>query len=63
MTLQTQMSLSNSPIIGKGLLAGAPATDERGFPSVVHGQVNVGATSQFHPTRRDLENLSAHWDD
>jgi predicted outer membrane repeat protein len=45
MTLQSEVLLSGSPGLGKGLLPGAPATDERGFPSIVGGTVNVGATS------------------
>jgi predicted outer membrane repeat protein len=45
MTLQTELLLSGSPAIGQGMLPGAPATDTRGFPSVVNGTINVGATS------------------
>jgi hypothetical protein len=45
-TLQTEAPLPGSPAIGKGILNGAPATDERGFPSVVDGLINVGAVSQ-----------------
>jgi hypothetical protein len=45
MTLQTELLRSGSPAIGKGILPGAPATDERGFPSVVDDAINVGATS------------------
>jgi hypothetical protein len=45
MTLKTELLLKGSPALGKGILAGAPATDERGFPSVVNDVVNVGATS------------------
>jgi predicted outer membrane repeat protein len=45
-TLQTEAPLSGSPAIGKGILNGAPPTDERGFPSVVNGKINVGAVSQ-----------------
>jgi fibronectin-binding autotransporter adhesin len=45
-TLQTEAPLSGSPAIGKGILPGIVATDERGFPSVVNGKVNVGAVSQ-----------------
>jgi hypothetical protein len=45
MTLQTELLLPGSPAIGKGILNGAPPTDERGFPSVVNGAINVGATS------------------
>lgn len=44
--LQTEALLRGSPAIGKGVLTGAPATDERGFPSVVGGKINVGAVSQ-----------------
>jgi hypothetical protein len=46
--LETEAPLHGSPAIGEGILTGAPATDERGFPSVVHGQINVGAVSQAH---------------
>jgi predicted outer membrane repeat protein len=45
-TLETEAPLKGSPAIGKGILSGAPATDERGFPSVVNGKINVGAVSQ-----------------
>jgi hypothetical protein len=45
-TLQTEAPLSGSPAIGKGLIPGSVATDERGFPSVVNGKINVGAVSQ-----------------
>ena len=45
-TLQTEAPLSGSPAIGKGIIHNAPATDERGFPSVVNGKINVGAVSQ-----------------
>jgi hypothetical protein len=45
MTLQTELLLPDSPAIGKGLVPGAPATDERGFPSGVPNAINVGATS------------------
>jgi hypothetical protein len=47
-TLETEAPLRGSPAIGNGILPGAPATDERGFPTVVHGKVNVGAVSQAH---------------
>jgi hypothetical protein len=45
-TLQTDAPLSGSPAIGKGIIPGIVPTDERGFPSVVNGKVNVGAVSQ-----------------
>src|SRR5262249_17694940 len=45
MALQTELLLTGSRAIGKGILNGAPPTDERGFPSVVNGAINVGATS------------------
>src|SRR5262249_49139891 len=45
-TLETEAPLRGSAAIGKGILPGAPATDERGFPSVVNGKINVGAVSQ-----------------
>ncbi|HLJ95841.1 MAG TPA: CHRD domain-containing protein, partial [Gemmataceae bacterium] len=44
-TLQTEALLSGSPAIGKGILSGAPANDERGLPSVTNGTINVGAVS------------------
>jgi hypothetical protein len=44
--LETEAPLRHSPAIGKGILPGAPATDERGLRTVVHGKVNVGAVSQ-----------------
>jgi hypothetical protein len=44
--LRTEAPLPGSPAIGKGLIAGAPATDERGFPSIVNGKINVGAVAQ-----------------
>jgi hypothetical protein len=45
-TLETEAPQRGSPAIGKGILSGAPPTDERGFRTVVHGKVNVGAVSQ-----------------
>jgi hypothetical protein len=45
MILQTEMLQRSSPAIGHGIMLGAPATDERGFPSVVNGTINIGATS------------------
>ena len=44
-TLQTEAPLAGSPAIGQGLAGAAPATDERGFASVVGGLVNIGAVS------------------
>ncbi|HZV06519.1 MAG TPA: choice-of-anchor Q domain-containing protein [Gemmataceae bacterium] len=52
-TLETEAPLRGSPAIGKGILPGAPATDERGFPSVVKGKINVGAVSQAHENGDD----------
>jgi hypothetical protein len=49
MTLQTELLMKGSPAIGKRLLPGAPATDERGLPSIVNGTINVGATSCASP--------------
>jgi hypothetical protein len=46
MTLETEAPLPGSPAIGKGIVSGAPKTDERGFAMVVNGTVNVGAVSQ-----------------
>jgi hypothetical protein len=48
--LPTQAPLVGSPAIGKGIIKGAPKVDERGFPSVVKGKVNVGAVSQARAT-------------
>ena len=45
LVLQTEALLSGSKAIGKGVLAGAPAKDERGLPSVVNGKVNIGTVS------------------
>src|SRR5207244_10147746 len=44
-TLQTEAPLLGSPAVGNGILTGAPAVDERGFPSVTNGKINVGAIS------------------
>jgi predicted outer membrane repeat protein len=52
MTLKTELLLSGSPAIGAGILPRAGVTDERGFPSVVDGAINVGATSSFSPAGR-----------
>jgi hypothetical protein len=46
MRLETEAPLRGSPAIGKGILTGAPTTDERGFPSVVGGKINIGAVSE-----------------
>jgi hypothetical protein len=43
--LQTEAPSPTGPAFGKGNVAIAPSTDERGFPSVVNGSVNVGAVS------------------
>ena len=63
------MLLTDSRAIGKGLIKGAPAQDERGFASVVDGAMNVGATSSVpkpgfraaHPSAWDgsFEELAA----
>jgi hypothetical protein len=50
-TLETEAPHPGSPAIGKGVLSGAPNKDARGFPSVVHGKINVGAVSQAHRRR------------
>jgi hypothetical protein len=47
--LETEAPLTGSPAIGKGIHPGAPAVDERGFPSVINGMTNVGAVSQARP--------------
>jgi hypothetical protein len=41
--LETEPPGTGSLAIGKGLVTGAPATNEAGFPSVVKGKVNIGA--------------------
>jgi predicted outer membrane repeat protein len=43
--LKTVAPLSGSTAIGNGIVALAPAYDERGYPSVVNGAVNIGAVS------------------
>ncbi len=45
LVLQTEPLLVGSPASGTGILAHAPAVDERSFPSVVNGKINVGASS------------------
>jgi hypothetical protein len=59
--LETEAPLRGSPAIGKGVVAGAPPLDERGFPSEVNGQVNVGAVSQVsgHTGRFFILSLAA----
>ena len=49
--LETAAPLLHSPAIGNGLVTLAPATDERGLPSVVKGKANIGAVSatRGHP--------------
>jgi hypothetical protein len=47
-TLQTEAPLPGSPAIGKGIPTTFVTTDERGFPLVVNGKINVGAVSQAH---------------
>src|SRR5439155_26107947 len=48
LTLETETLLKGSPAIGKGNATGAPATDERGFPTATNGKVNIGAVSAKH---------------
>jgi hypothetical protein len=65
-TLETEAPLSGSPAIGKGILPGAPAKDERGFPSVVNGKINVGAVSQANrqahrPEISDADRMVFFW--
>ena len=43
MSLQTQALLPGSPAIGAGDPTNAPATDERGFPRIVNGKIDIGA--------------------
>jgi parallel beta-helix repeat protein len=45
LTLNTEAPLAGSSAIGNGILSGAPATDERGSPSITNGKINVGAVS------------------
>ena len=47
LVLETQAPLAGSPAIGKGIVSGAPLTDERGFQSIINGTINVGAVSQL----------------
>jgi hypothetical protein len=46
MGLLTEAPLRLSPALAKGVVSGAPPTDERGFPSVVNNNVNVGAVAE-----------------
>jgi hypothetical protein len=41
--LQTMALLRGSPAIDAGSNAGAPPTDERGFPRIVNGTIDIGA--------------------
>jgi hypothetical protein len=43
--LNTELLQTGSPAIGQGVLTIAPPVDERGFQSLRHGAVNIGATS------------------
>ncbi len=43
LVLEAEPLLGGSPALGKGVVNGAPTTDEIGLPSVVKGKVNVGA--------------------
>ncbi len=43
LTLETVALLPGSPAVGKGITTGAPTTDERGFPRIVNGRIDVGA--------------------
>ncbi len=45
MTLQTELLQAGSPAIAKGIVAGAPTTDERGDAFIIDGTINAGATS------------------
>jgi hypothetical protein len=47
----TQALLAGSPAIGGGSTAYATATDQRGFPRVVNGQIDIGAF-QTQPSSR-----------
>gem|GEM_PF-918063 len=39
----TMLPNGNSPVLGAGSTANAPATDQRGFPRVVNGKIDIGA--------------------
>jgi CSLREA domain-containing protein len=43
--LPTEALLRGSPALGKGVLAGSPTTDERGFPRALAGAIDAGALS------------------
>jgi predicted outer membrane repeat protein len=57
-TLETELLHNGSPAINRGITTGAPSTDERGFPGVVNGAINIGATSSGSMARRTA---SAVW--
>jgi hypothetical protein len=43
LVLETEAPAPGSPALGKGVVTGAPSTDERGMPFVVNGKINIGA--------------------
>jgi len=49
----TQALLPHSPAIDAGDNANAPATDQRGFPRVVNGTIDIGAYEFRSATRCD----------
>src|SRR5262249_52895270 len=47
--IQTEARLAGGPALGTGVVAGAPATDERGAPRVVNGKTDIGAFQSQPP--------------
>ena len=48
---QTLVPLAGSPAVGAGVVvAGLPATDQRGLPRVVNGHIDIGAVETQAPT-------------
>src|SRR5262249_5001756 len=62
LTLQTELLQSGSPGIGRGVVAGAPTADERGFPGVVNGAIDAGATSSGSPAAAPPPRTGAIWE-
>jgi hypothetical protein len=40
---QTMLPLLSSPVLGAGTTVGAPATDQRGYPRTINGNIDIGA--------------------
>jgi hypothetical protein len=55
----TQAVLADSPARGAGTTAGAPATDQRGLPRVVGGEIDIGAYQTQGPVAGARVVLSA----